>query len=178
LLAPNRPDLRVIQGDIRDTEKLAQRLSGQDAVLHLACISNDASFELDEKIVGHHQLRLLRAGGDCRKEGRRVALRLLLVELGRVSDSSDFAEDHPLMPLTLYNKFKGMCEPPSVEAQVRRLHRDRDPPGDDLRAKRAHEARSFSQHPDQPHGQQGHDHGVQWQQMRPNLHIEDMVEGE
>ena len=47
---PNDPNLTVIQGDIRDTAKLAQALKGQDAVLHLACISNDASFELDEKL--------------------------------------------------------------------------------------------------------------------------------
>src|SRR5262249_53977817 len=47
---PNSPDLKVIQGDIRDTPELAEALVGQDAVLHLACISNDASFELDEKL--------------------------------------------------------------------------------------------------------------------------------
>ena len=28
-----------------------------------------------------------------------------------VSDKKDVTEDHPLVPLTLYNKFKGMCEP-------------------------------------------------------------------
>ena len=60
---PNDPNLRVIQGDIRDTAKLAEALQGQDAVLHLACISNDASFELDEKLSEDHQLRLLRADG-------------------------------------------------------------------------------------------------------------------
>src|SRR5690349_11025867 len=47
---PNNPKLRVIKGDIRDTTSLAKALEGQDAVLHLACISNDASFELDENL--------------------------------------------------------------------------------------------------------------------------------
>jgi putative NADH-flavin reductase len=47
---PNSPKLRVIPGDIRDTAKIAEALKGQDAVLHLACISNDASFELDENL--------------------------------------------------------------------------------------------------------------------------------
>src|SRR5258708_12046166 len=47
---PNHANLRVIKGDIRDTEKVAEALEGQDAVLHLACISNDATFELDEKL--------------------------------------------------------------------------------------------------------------------------------
>ena len=28
-----------------------------------------------------------------------------------VSDKKDVTEDHPLVPLTLYNKFKGLCEP-------------------------------------------------------------------
>src|SRR5208283_2204947 len=28
-----------------------------------------------------------------------------------VSDQPDVTEDHPLVPLTLYNKYKGMCEP-------------------------------------------------------------------
>ena len=27
-----------------------------------------------------------------------------------VSDAPDVTEDHPLVPLTLYNKYKGMCE--------------------------------------------------------------------
>ena len=28
-----------------------------------------------------------------------------------VSDKKDVKEDHPLVPLTLYNKYKGLCEP-------------------------------------------------------------------
>lgn len=28
-----------------------------------------------------------------------------------VSDAPDVTEDHPLVPLTLYNKYKGLCEP-------------------------------------------------------------------
>ncbi len=47
---PNDPKLKVLQGDIRDSEKLAAAMEGQDAVLHLACISNDASYELDEDL--------------------------------------------------------------------------------------------------------------------------------
>src|SRR6185369_7502756 len=43
-------NLKCIKGDIRDTAKLAEALKGVDAVINLACISNDASFELDEKL--------------------------------------------------------------------------------------------------------------------------------
>ena len=28
-----------------------------------------------------------------------------------ISDKKNVREDHPLVPLTAYNKFKGMCEP-------------------------------------------------------------------
>ena len=43
-------NLTVIQGDIRDIEKLEPLMTDVNIVLHLACISNDASFELDEKL--------------------------------------------------------------------------------------------------------------------------------
>src|SRR5919202_300947 len=47
---PKDPRLEVIRGDIRDTGKLAAAFPGHDVVLHLACISNDPSFELDENL--------------------------------------------------------------------------------------------------------------------------------
>src|SRR5262245_41730866 len=45
--ANNHPQLERIDVDIRDSAKLKQALKGVDAVIHLACISNDPSFELD-----------------------------------------------------------------------------------------------------------------------------------
>ena len=49
VLAPvaGHPGLTEIKGDLRDGETVARALSGCDAVIHLACISNDPSFELD-----------------------------------------------------------------------------------------------------------------------------------
>ena len=47
---PNHPNLKVIEGDVRDTAKLAAAFKGVDVVLHLACISNDPSFDLDENL--------------------------------------------------------------------------------------------------------------------------------
>jgi len=38
------PALKVFKGDIRDTDKLFEAMAGVDAIIHLACISNDASF--------------------------------------------------------------------------------------------------------------------------------------
>jgi nucleoside-diphosphate-sugar epimerase len=109
---PNDPNLRVIQGDVRDIKKVEEALQGQDAVLHLACISNDASFELDEKLSESINY-------DCfepfvvaaKKAGVKRFVFASSSSVYGVSDSPNVTEDHPLIPLTLYNKFKGMCEP-------------------------------------------------------------------
>jgi nucleoside-diphosphate-sugar epimerase len=109
---PNSPNLRVVQGDIRDTQKLAEALRGQDAVLHLACISNDASFELDEKLsetINYDCFEPMVVAAKAAGVKRFVYCSSSSVY--GVSDSPDVTEDHPLLPLTLYNKFKGMCEP-------------------------------------------------------------------
>ena len=42
--------LKKIKGDIRDKDLLKDILPGNDAVIHLACISNDPSFELNPKL--------------------------------------------------------------------------------------------------------------------------------
>src|SRR5262249_803067 len=43
----DHPRLEQIKGDIRDHRLLERVMPGCDAVIHLACISNDPSFELD-----------------------------------------------------------------------------------------------------------------------------------
>src|SRR5438093_10959619 len=49
-LPKTNPNLKVVRGDIRDVRKFSDALKGAEAVINLACISNDASFELDEKL--------------------------------------------------------------------------------------------------------------------------------
>ena len=43
----NHPNLEEIKGDIRDIKLLEEIMPGCDGVIHLACISNDPSFELN-----------------------------------------------------------------------------------------------------------------------------------
>jgi nucleoside-diphosphate-sugar epimerase len=109
---PNDPKLRVVQGDIRDTARLATLLVGQDAVLHLACISNDASFELDERLsktINYDCFEPLVIA--AKTAGVKRFVYCSSSSVYGVSNSPQVTEDHPLVPLTLYNKFKGMCEP-------------------------------------------------------------------
>ena len=49
-LPHDRPGFRLIEGDIRDQRAFSAACAGVDIVVNLACISNDASFELDERL--------------------------------------------------------------------------------------------------------------------------------
>lgn len=106
------PRLRIIEADIRDTAKFRDACWGVDAVIHLACISNDAGFELDEKLSETINFDcfepMVKAAKSC---GVRRFVYASSSSVYGVSDAPDVREDHPLVPLTLYNKFKGQCEP-------------------------------------------------------------------
>ena len=118
-LAPHR-DLRVVSGDIRDTQAFAAAAAGCDAVIHLACISNDASFELDEALsrtVNYECFEPMVAA--AKAAGVRRFVYASSSSVYGVSDSPNVTEDHPLVPLTLYNKYKGLCEPLLFKHQSR-----------------------------------------------------------
>src|SRR5215468_9604169 len=111
-LPRDNPNLRIVDGDIRDTAKFAATVAEHDAVVNLACISNDASFELDEDLSTSINLNafepLVKA---AKKAGVKRFVYASSSSVYGVSDKPDVTEDHPLVPLTLYNKYKGMCEP-------------------------------------------------------------------
>lgn len=109
---PKSAKLHFIEGDVRDLTKVKQACAGQDSILHLACISNDASFELDEELSTSVNLDSFEPLVIAAKEAgvKRFVFASSSSVYG-VSDSPDVTEDHPLVPLTLYNKYKGMCEP-------------------------------------------------------------------
>jgi nucleoside-diphosphate-sugar epimerase len=106
------PRLRLVEADIRDTARFRDACRGVDAVIHLACISNDPSFELDPAFSTSINF-------DCfeplvvaaRDAGVRRFVYASSSSVYGVSDAPDVTEEHPLVPLTLYNKYKGLCEP-------------------------------------------------------------------
>ena len=111
-LPKKNPNLKIVKGDIRDIEKLRESLKGIDAVISLACISNDASFELDENLSTSINLDAFEPIVIAAKAaGVKRFIYASSSSVYGVSDSPDVTEDHPLVPLTLYNKYKGMCEP-------------------------------------------------------------------
>jgi len=111
-LPKNHQNLTVIEGDIRDQEHLKLAFKGVDACISLACISNDASFELDERLSTSINLEAFEPMVQAAKEaGVKRFVYASSSSVYGVSDKKDVTEDHPLVPLTLYNKYKGMCEP-------------------------------------------------------------------
>lgn len=112
------PNLAVVQGDIRDTPRLARAFEGQDAVLHLACISNDPSFELDpglSKSINYECFEPMVVAAE--RAGVKRFIYCSSSSVYGVSEAPEVTEEHPLVPLTLYNKYKGMCEPLLFEHQ-------------------------------------------------------------
>jgi len=109
---PNVANLKLIHGDVRDISSVKESLKGIEYVLHLACISNDASFELDERLSTSVNLDSFEPLVIAAKaSGVRRFVFASSSSVYGVSDLPNVTEDHPLVPLTLYNKFKGMCEP-------------------------------------------------------------------
>jgi len=111
-LPTDNPRLTVVRGDLRDIAKLSAAMQGIDAVVQLACISNDASFELDENLstsINYDAFEPMVIA--AKQAGVKRFIFASSSSVYGVSDSPDVREDHPLVPLTLYNKYKGLCEP-------------------------------------------------------------------
>lgn len=107
-----RDRLKLIEADIREVDRFREACWGVDAVIHLACISNDAGFELDEKLsesINYAAFEPLVVA--AKAQGVQRFIYASSSSVYGVSDAPDVTEEHPLVPLTLYNKFKGLCEP-------------------------------------------------------------------
>ena len=111
-LPKSNDSLRLIKGDIRDTAALRDAFAGMDAVISLACVSNDHSCQLDEALSTSINYDAFEPMVIAAKEaGVKRFIYCSSSSVYGVSDAPDVFEDHPLVPLTLYNKYKGMCEP-------------------------------------------------------------------
>ena len=109
---PEHKNLKVVEGDIRDIPALTKALAGVDKVIHLACISNDPSFELDPELsrsINYDCFEPLVLA--CKNSGVKRFIYASTSSVYGVSDAPDVTETHPLVPLSDYNKYKGMTEP-------------------------------------------------------------------
>ena len=107
----DHPGLEQIQGDIRDRALLARAVSGCDAVIHLACISNDPSFELNPalgKSINYDAF--LDLVDVARESGTRAFVYASSSSVYGIKSELEVTEELPLEPLTDYSKYKAMCE--------------------------------------------------------------------
>jgi nucleoside-diphosphate-sugar epimerase len=108
---PNNPHLTRVRADIRDAGSFGRALDGVETVINLACISNDTSFALDEKLSTSINrdafVPMLEA---CAKAGIKRFINASTSSVYGVSDAPEVFEDHPKTPLTYYNQYKWECE--------------------------------------------------------------------
>jgi nucleoside-diphosphate-sugar epimerase len=104
-------NLEECKGDLRDQKLLAKIVPGCDAVIHLACISNDPSFELNPDLGRAINYEAFTPLVDiCRDNGVRRFIFASSSSVYGIKQEENVTEDLPLTPLTDYSKYKAVCE--------------------------------------------------------------------
>jgi nucleoside-diphosphate-sugar epimerase len=116
--AASHPSLEQIKGDIRDRPLLERLMPDCDAVVHLACISNDPSFELNPELgksINYDAFFDLVAV--AKDSGVKRFIYASSSSVYGVKSEDNVTEDLPLEPLTDYSKYKALCEEVLLKAQ-------------------------------------------------------------
>lgn len=107
----NNPNLIIIKGDIRDLQLLGRVIKNFDCVIHLACISNDPSFDLNPQLgksINFDPFEdLVKI---CKNEGVKRFIYASSSSVYGIKLEKDVNENSSLEPLTDYSKYKALCE--------------------------------------------------------------------
>ena len=115
---PSHPNLNAVKGDIRDQALLQKLLPGHDAVIHLACISNDPSFELNPDLGKSINLDAFQPLVEISKScSVKRFIYASSSSVYGIKDEPNVHEDMVLEPLTDYSQFKADCEKILAEYQ-------------------------------------------------------------
>jgi len=105
------PNLKEVKGDIRNCDLLEREIPGTDAVIHLACISNDPSYELNPDLGKSINYDAFISLVDCAK--KQKVKRFIYASSSSVygiKEEDEVTEDLRLEPLTDYSTYKALCE--------------------------------------------------------------------
>ena len=104
-------NLNLIKGDIRDQKFFENSVVGHDAVIHLACISNDPSFEMNPNLGKSINFDAFEPMvSTCKKVGVKRFIYASSSSVYGIKSENNVSEDMSLEPLTDYSKFKAQCE--------------------------------------------------------------------
>ncbi len=115
----DHPRLVQIRGDLRHLAVVEKAVARCDSVVHLACISNDPSFELDPQLgksINYDAFRPLVQA--AKRAGVKRFIYASSSSVYGIKDGQEVTEDLPLEPLTDYSKYKAMCEDVLREERV------------------------------------------------------------
>ncbi len=115
---PKHENLTAVKGDIRDQSLLRQVMHNHDSVIHLACISNDPSFELNPDLGRSINLDSFRPLVEIsRDSGVKRFIYASSSSVYGVKVEPNVHEEMSLEPLTDYSSFKVDCEKILAEYQ-------------------------------------------------------------
>jgi nucleoside-diphosphate-sugar epimerase len=107
----NHPQLIQIKGDLRHPAVVEKALAGCDAVIHLACISNDPSFELNPQLGREVNYDCFRPFVQAaKKAGVKRFIYASSSSVYGIKEGVNVTEELSLDPLTDYSKYKALCE--------------------------------------------------------------------
>ena len=105
------PRLKEIKGDIRDLKIVREALTGCNHVIHLACISNDPSFELNPELGKSINFDAFEPFVLLAKQMKiRRFIYASSSSVYGVKEDPNVTEEMVLEPLTDYSKYKALCE--------------------------------------------------------------------
>jgi len=108
---PDHDRLKKHKLDIRNISEIDNIMKGHDIVIHLACISNDPSFELNPDLGKSINLDAFRPLVECSvSNGVKRFIYASSSSVYGIKDEKNVHEDMSLEPLTDYSKFKADCE--------------------------------------------------------------------
>jgi len=104
-------NLQYVTGDVRDIALLKETLAGVDSCIHLACISNDPSYELDPNLAREVNYEAFKKLIPVLNESslQRFIYASSSSVYG-VKQEPNVTEDLSLEPISDYSKYKAACE--------------------------------------------------------------------
>ncbi len=107
----NYVKLELFELDIRKTDLLERFMEGTDVVIHLACISNDPSFEMNPQLGRSVNFdAFVDLMGALKQTRPKYFIYASSSSVYGVKQEENVTEDLLLEPLTDYSKYKCLCE--------------------------------------------------------------------